>query len=278
MNSITIEQYKVGDIPVLTMQNACIERCPMAFFLHGFTGDKREGLPLGYELAKKGFYFVAFDAIMHGERADKHLDAVLSGTTGNRYPVDSGLDAYCLMHEIILQTHNDLHHLIDYFANDSRAEIDQIGLTGFSMGGFATFYCAANNPRIKAAVPVAGIPAFSSRWEDVILESSSYARWSLAMESAAPHTRERSAWMAGNDPFEPLSRFYPRPLLMINGDLDTDSHKKYTVDLYRYLKPLYSIHPERLQLRIHDGIGHQFTREMMEDIVDWFEKYLSSSI
>jgi pimeloyl-ACP methyl ester carboxylesterase len=274
MNTITIEQYRVGEIPILAMHKAGAESCPLVFFLHGFTGDKREGLPLGYELANKGFYFVAFDAFMHGERLDDHLDAVLSGTANNVYPVDSGLDAYCLMHEIILHTHNDINLLIDKLKNDPRVEINQIGLTGFSMGGFATFYCAANNTRIKVAAPVAGIPAFSIRWEDVILESSSYEKWSSAMESASQHTRERSSQMEENDPFEPLSRFYPRPLLMINGDLDTDSHKKYSVDLYRFLKPFYANHPERLQFNIHDGIGHQLTREMMAEIKDWFDKYL----
>ena len=64
-------------------------------------------------------------------------------------------------------------------------------------------------------------------------------------------------------------------MLITVGDLDTDSNKKYSVDLYRALKPVYAARPERLRLNIHDGVGHQFTRAMIEDIAAWFEKYLN---
>jgi len=274
MDSITIEQYKVGEIPILTVRKEGTEGCPLVFFIHGFTSDKREGLPLGYELAMKGFYFVAFDATLHGERLDPQLEGVLSGVAGNIYPVDSGLDAYCLMHEIIVQTSIEIELLISHFENDHHADPNRVGLTGFSMGGFVSFYCAANNPRIQAAAPAAGIPAFSSRWEDVVLEASSYEKWFTAMESTTSQTARLTDWMKGIDPFDRLNQFFPKPLLIINGDLDTDSPKKYSVDLYRTLKPVYASHPERLRLRIHDGVGHQFTRTMMEDIIDWFDKYL----
>lgn len=63
------------------------------------------------------------------------------------------------MHEIIEQAGIDIQYLIDYFKNKEQIDADRIGVSGFSMGGYASFYVAANNPAIKAAVPVAGKPA-----------------------------------------------------------------------------------------------------------------------
>jgi fermentation-respiration switch protein FrsA (DUF1100 family) len=274
VESILINQYKIRDIPVMTLREAGTDVSPIVFFLHGFTSDKVEGLSLGYQLARKGFLFVAFDAAMHGDRLDPKIQQVMSGQGDLVYPVESGLDTYCLMHEIILQTGEDLQELITYFESESAADTDRIGVTGFSMGGFATFYCAATNPKIQAAVPVAGIPAFQSRWEDVVLESSSYEAWADKLDQAAVESAIRTDWMGEIDPFHRMIDFYPKPLLMINGDLDTDSYKKYSVDLYRTLKPIYESYPDRLKLKIHDGVGHQLTQAMKDDITTWFEKFL----
>jgi hypothetical protein len=76
------------------------------------------------------------------------------------------------------------------------------------------------------------------------------------------------------DPFDKLRSFYPRPLLMLVGDQDIDSPKKYCVDLYRVLKPLYAEHPERLRLSIHDDAAHRVTSLMIEETSDWFCRYL----
>ena len=78
------------------------------------------------------------------------------------------------------------------------------------------------------------------------------------------------------DPFDKMRAFCPKPLLMLNGDKDLDSPKKYSVDLYRTLKPLYAKHPERLRLNIHDDTGHEVTPFMMQDACDWFRQYLQA--
>jgi dipeptidyl aminopeptidase/acylaminoacyl peptidase len=142
------------------------------------------------------------------------------------------------------------------------------------MGGFTTFYAAAHNPRIQAAVPMAGIPAFTDRWRDVVLESSSYETWAEAMAAVESETHERTAFMERIDPFDGMALFAPKPLMMICGDKDTDAPKIYSVDLYRALKPRYADHPDRLRLNVHDGVAHEFTRAMRQDVREWFTRYL----
>ena len=119
-----------------------------------------------------------------------------------------------------------------------------------------------------------GVPAFAARWEDVTPEASSYLQWAEAMERVQEEAARRAAFMREIDPFERIQGFCPKPLLMIQGDLDTDSPIKYAVDLYRSLKPLYRGHPERLRLSIRNGVGHEFAAGMREEVCAWFGRYL----
>ena len=274
MVEITLETFSVQEIPVLRMAEADAAGQPVVFFVHGFTGDKSSVLMLGYELAQAGFTTVSFDAPMHGDRYDPYLGKMLSGEGDYVYPIETGLDVFFMLHEIIVQAAKDLETLIGYFDAEGTVDTGRIGLTGFSMGGFTTFYAAAHNPRIQAAVPIAGIPAFADRWRDVVLESSSYEKWADAIVAAEPETRERTAYMARIDPFDRMALFYPKPLMMICGDKDLDAPKHYAVDLYRALKPRYADHPERLRLNVHDDAGHEFTHAMRQDVRAWFTRYL----
>ena len=154
MARIIVETSKVGDIPILTVIESGRNECPLVFFLHGFTSDKRQGLAFGYELALRGVRFVAFDAMMHGERVDPKQEAAHPGKVDHVYPEDSGLDTYFLMQKIIIQTGEDIAALIAHF---NRVEGDSdaaVRVAGDSMGGFASFYVAAANPDVQAAVPI----------------------------------------------------------------------------------------------------------------------------
>jgi fermentation-respiration switch protein FrsA (DUF1100 family) len=270
---IIIETGRVQDIPVMTMVLENAERCPVVLFAHRFTGAKEDGLALGYRLAARGFLFLSLDARSHGERLDERMTSVGEPWEGDIYPHQSGLDTYLLMHELIVETATDIDRLIEHLGSDRRADAGRIGLTGFSMGGFLTFYVAALCPAIQAAVPMAGLPAFTARWEDVVLESSSYKEWAEQMAAVQAETTRWTGFMREIDPFDRMKGFYPRALMMINGDRDLDSPKKYLVDLYRALKPLYADLSGRLRLNIHNDAGHELTPAMMEDVCDWFTEH-----
>ena len=62
---------------------------------------------------------------------------------------------------------------------------------------------------------------------------------------------------------------------MMGGDQDPLAQKKYLLDQYQYLAPHYPNYPDRLRLRLIDGIDHQFTAKMMIEVAEWFaEVYL----
>jgi pimeloyl-ACP methyl ester carboxylesterase len=270
----SIETYEINGVPITTLAKEEALACPTVFHIHGFTGDKRDGLPLGYRLAEAGFFFVSIDAHMHGERHDERLANAWEPHEDHLYPTATGLDAYYLMHEIIEKTAQDIEGLIEHMAGDERADVSRLGISGVSMGGYTTFYLAANNPAVKAAVALVGVPAFSARWQDALLEASSYTQWAEAMHNARAKTAAQSAFIERLDPFEKLSGFCPKPLLMICGDKDIDAPKKYAVDLYRQLKPLYAERPDQLRLSIHDDADHKVTSTMLEEACDWFSENL----
>jgi uncharacterized protein len=191
------------------------------------------------------------------------------------YPPKTGLDFWLLMMEIVAQAAAEMEGLLrDHFAADPRVDTTRLGVTGASMGGYFAHYAAAHVPAVRAAAPGIGMPAFAARWQDVTLEAASYPQWAEAMAAAQPETARRLAWLREIDPLDRLPAFAPRPLLMLNGDADTQQPKSYSVALYRSLLPRYAAHPERLRLSIHDGVGREFTPAMMDEATAWFARWL----
>lgn len=267
------ETDTVSDIPLLMVTPDDARRCPLVFILHGFGGSKEDGLELAWRLANRGLAAVAFDAPHHGQRADGTLETFDDPQQCN-YPVESGLDRYVFMHRIVVETARDLATLLDHLASDERIDSARCGVTGISMGAFAAFYTAANEPRITAVAPIIGMPAFAARWEDVVLEASTYEQWGTQLEIARPAIERDSEFMRSIDPSSKLLDFFPRPLFMLCGDQDTHQPKFYSLPLYRALLPVYAGQPERLSMKIYDGVGHEVTPAMMADLREWFAHYL----
>lgn len=267
------ETLTINDIPLLTVLPDGARRVPLVFILHGFDGCKEHGLELAHRLASRGMAAVAFDAVHHGERADGKLET-FGDPQQCDYPVESGLDRYVFMHRVVVDSARDLSALHSRFEADERIDTARCGVTGVSMGGFAAFYAAANEPMISAAAPIIGLPTFGERWEDVLLEASTYVQWRTQLEEARPAIRRDSEFIRSIDPISRLPDFCPRPLFMLCGDQDTHQPKVYPLRLYRALLPVYAEQPEKLKLKIYDGIGHSVSAEMMDDVAEWFTRYL----
>ena len=156
-SSMLLETETVHSIPVLTMAPARAERCPAIFFIHGFGGSKEDGLRLGYQLAQAGFFFISFDAWLHGERYDPAARPCGRPSHGGIYPPESGLDTGVLFFRVIQQCLVDVQTLIDHYAGDPRIDLRHSGVTGLSMGGYASFLIFADIPTVQAAVPMIGI-------------------------------------------------------------------------------------------------------------------------
>lgn len=269
MPKIIMENCIVDNIPILSIYQSELKKCPLIFFLHGYGGDCEQALDFGYMLAKKGFYYVSIDCKDHGMRKVNTETNKFSKV----FPPDTGLDSYVHMHEVIEQSAFDIQSLIEYFKSRDEIDKNKIGISGFSMGGYTTFYIAANNPDIKVAVPIAGKPSFIKAWKDSILSTGTYEQWREPIQHAEKEIAKRTDYIEMIDPYEKLSNFSPKPLLMINGDQDTDSLFTYSLKLYEKLLPLYAEQPENLRFSM-PFVDHQFNYYMKIEACNWFVKHL----
>jgi len=272
--TILLDTAIIHNIPVLTLMPAAAQHRPAIFFVHGFGGSKEAGLSLGYQLAQRGFGFISFDAWLHGERYDALLEQAARPERGALYPPDSGLDTFLLFYRVIDQCRADVQTLLDHFADDPRLDAARCGVTGLSLGGYASYSIFARLPQMLAAVPMIGVPAFTRRWLDLLDECAfSNPAWAAALDRAAGQTQENTAFVAAIDPAEKLQSAAPRALLIMNNDFDSDQPKRYAVDCYRELRASYAAQPDHLKLNIYPA-GHTVTPQMERDAVEWFVTHL----
>lgn len=269
MTEIRIESTRIDQISCLVISGDSPRPAPLIFFVHGYESDKRQGIPLGVELARRGFIAVSIDTILRGERLDQEFDPITGPIFQKVYSDEVGMDGMITMLKIIRQTELDLRTLIDHFRLDSRVDPQKIGLVGYSMGGWVAFHSSANLPAIKAAVSIAGIPYFTQRWNDLLVETSTYPEFARELDNVKHETSKRTAFIEKMDPSSILIDQFPNPILMLCGEVDTVAPKKYCLDLYGQIKQQHQPGPDLLKVSIYDGIGHLLDLKMAEETAGW---------
>jgi hypothetical protein len=116
-------------------------------------------LSLGYQLARRGFCFISFDAWLHGERHDTLLEQAALPERGALYPPDSGLDTFVLFYRVIDQCRADAD--VDRsLRRRSRARCKRCGVTGFRWAAMPVTR-SWELAQVRAAVPMIGVPSFT---------------------------------------------------------------------------------------------------------------------
>ena len=272
--TILLECQTIQNIPTLILKPEKTKNCPVIFFIPGYGGKKEHGLSLGYKLSQQGFFFLSFDPLFHGERYDPILDNAADPDFGGVYPPDMGMDTGLVMYRVIQQCLEDTRILINYLMEEPSADVHRCGVTGLSMGGYASYLIFANLPEIHAAVPMIGLPHFSRRWRDLLDESAySNPEWAEALGKIQPLVAEHTRFIEDIDPYSKLKDVAPKALFMMNCDFDADQPKIYAVYAYRALFPFYQSHPQNIKLRIYPA-GHEVTPQMEEEAVGWFLEHL----
>jgi dienelactone hydrolase len=274
MPELTLESLSVAGIPTLLSAPAGATAAPLVIFIPGYGGVKEAALGLGYRLAARGIACVSFDPLGHGERRNALLDRAFDPELGGIYPPETGLDTWFNFLRVIEQCSADAKQLLTAFAGDPRLDVTRAGVTGHSQGAYATFLALADIPALKAAVPMMGVPGFAERTQDILDETAwSNPDWGAALERLAGETAERMARVRQVDPGPRLVDLPPRPLLLMNGDFDSDQPKGYTLRWLRALRPRYAAHPERLGWNVYP-LGHVMADRMLDDAADWFARWL----
>jgi dienelactone hydrolase len=271
-------------VPGLLIKQAATGRRPVVISLHGTGGAKESQLALLTNAAARDFIGVAIDGRYHGERSTQgkgaaaYHDAILRAhQTGQEHP-------------FLYDTVWDVIRLIDYLETREDVDFRRIGVIGFSKGGMETYLAAAVEPRITVAVPCIGVQSF--RW------ALDHDAWKSRVETIQPAVNA-AAKEAGRDLPDTaiVRRFYdrvvpgiygqfdgpamlpfiaPRPLLVINGEIDPRTPLPGVEECAAAARKPYAAHDaaERFVLRIQEQTGHKVNPDSLDAALGWFERWL----
>jgi len=152
---------------------------------------------------------------------------------------------------------------IDYLQSRPEVDGERIGVTGRSGGGAYSWWVAALDERVKAAVPVAGITSMRNHVVDGCVEGHcdcmyqvNSQGWDFAMIS---------------------SLVAPRALLISNTDKDRIFPLDGVVEVHRKTKRVYDMLgvSNNLGLQITEG-PHKDTQDLRVHAFSWFNRFLKN--
>jgi hypothetical protein len=255
----------------------------MVIALHGTGGSKANMLSLCRKLAEVGFIAVAIDGRYHGERKSgkgetDYDDAIVRAFHGSGE------------HPFYYDTVWDVMRLVDYLSTRDDVDAGRIGLIGISKGGIETYLAAAADPRIAVAVPCIGVESF--RWA---LDNNDW-QGRIGTIQPAFDTIAKDAGVTKPDPAfvqkfydrvvpgiagefdgpEMLALIAPRPLLVINSDLDIHTPLPGVQECVAAAEKIYAADnaTNNFALIIQKNTGHQVKPESERAAIEWFVKWL----
>ena len=236
------------------------EKFPAILYVCGHGRVKKGGVSYGNKVhyhhhgawfARNGYVCLTIDTIQLGEIEGLHHGIYSKNMWwwASRGYTPAGVEAW-----------NGIRG-IDYL--QSRPEVDggRIGVTGRSGGGAYSWWVAALDERVKAAVPVAGITSMRNHVVDGCVEGHcdcmyqvNSARWDYAMIS---------------------SLVAPRALLISNTDKDSIFPLDGVVEVHRKTKRVYDMLgvPNNLGLHVTEG-PHKDSQDLRVHAFSWFNRFL----
>jgi dienelactone hydrolase len=201
---------------------AAPERSPALILLHGGIAAGKENLsPRARNLARAGFTVLALDLQHFGERSTDLLT-----TFTEREKHERLYNQQALYLAWVTQTVKDVSRAVDLLAERGRTATPRVGLVGYSRGGVLGVIAAAVDRRLAAMV----------------------------MFYAGHFDGLERAHLAAACPANYIGRVSPRPILMLNGTLDTDMIRETSVE------PTFRLARQPKQILWSDG-GHMAVSE-----------------
>ncbi len=236
------------------------KKVPAILYVCGHGNVKQDGVSYGAKavyqhhgawFARHGYVCLILDTIQLGELEGLHHGTYREGLWwwNARGYTPQGVETW-----------NSIRAL-DYLQSRPEVDGDKLGMTGRSGGGGYTWYTAALDERVKAAVPVAGITDLHNHVVDGTVAGHcdcmffvNTFRWDYA---------KLAAMVA------------PRPLLFSNTDKDAIFPLDGVQRVHRDLARLYALHraSDKLGLLITEG-PHKDTQELQVPAFRWFNRWL----
>jgi len=251
--------YVTGD---LYLPEKIDKPCPAVLYVCGHGGVKIDGVAYGNKvayqhhgawLARHGFVCLTIDTLQLGEIEGLHHGTYSKGMWWwlNRGYTPAGVEAWnCI-------------RALDYLQSRKEVDPERLGVTGRSGGGAYSWWIAALDERIKAAVPVAGITDLQNHVVDGCVEGHCDC-----MYMVNTYRWDYPAVMA---------LVAPRPLILANSDQDRIFPLDGVVRTYFQARRIYDLYKagDRLGLTICPG-PHKDNQDLQVPAFRWFNKHLKN--
>ncbi|SVB98321.1 uncharacterized protein METZ01_LOCUS251175, partial [marine metagenome] len=238
------------------------EKFPAILYVCGHGRVKKDGVSYGNKVhyhhhgswfARHGYVCLTIDTIQLGEIEGLHHGIYSKNMWwwASRGYTPAGVEAW-----------NGIRG-IDYLQSRPEVDGERIGVTGRSGGGAYSWWVAALDERVKAAVPVAGITSMRNHVVDGCVEGHcdcmyqvNSQGWDFAMIS---------------------SLVAPRALLISNTDKDRIFPLDGVVEVHRKTKRVYDMLgvSNNLGLQITEG-PHKDTQDLRVHAFSWFNRFLKN--
>jgi dienelactone hydrolase len=235
---------------------------PAVIAAHGHGGskeilctDEKNAQCVGPLLVSRGYVVAAIDSYFCGERGGKQGR---HGGESDLFKVNLWLGRS--LWGMMLR---DQQCLIDYLQTRPDVQRDRIGVTGMSMGGTTSWWLAAVDERIQAAVGVAGF----TRYTELIAHNNQRLHGVYYfVPGILTHFDTEAIY----------SLVAPRALLMLSGDQDAGLPLDGIEVLEKKLASVYRLMDKADAFRsvVYKNTGHEYLPEMKAEMVRWFEKHL----
>lgn len=236
------------------------EPVPAVLYVCGHANVVEDGVRMGNKtayqhhgawFARHGYVCMIIDTVQRGEFEGIHHGTYRYGMWwwNDRGYTPAGVEAWTGI------------RAIDYLQSRPEVDPDRIGITGRSGGGVYSWWVAALDDRVTAAVPVAGITTLRNHVVDGCVEGhcdcmymvNTY-RWDYPIVAAL---------------------VAPRPLLISNSDKDGIFPLDGVVALHAKVRQIYRLYDaeDRLGLQITEG-PHKDTQELRVHAFRWMNRFL----
>jgi uncharacterized protein len=248
----------VANIPVLWEEPEQAGARKLVIWLPGFT-DNKEGMQRYLrELAGAGYVALSYDPVDHGERSRIGEQENVDPDSGSfRDPASGKL--YRHFWAIVAETAAEVPSIIDW-AIATLGVGPVIGMGGISMGGNIAVVATGLDQRI--GVVATGIA------------EADWLRPGSTIPLSAPNAYIQHCYEQCN-PLTNLARYQHRPAMLLQCGVEDQLIPPGGAERFvKALTPTYAASPEKLELVLEDGIGHEFTPTMWHNSLRWFERFL----
>lgn len=237
---------------------------PAILYVCGHANIRKDGVSYGNKVgyqhhgawfARNGYVCLIIDTIQLGEFMGYHHGTYKEGWFwwNSRGYTPAGVEAWNSMRGI------------DYLVSRPEVDAKRIGVTGRSGGGGYSWYTAAIDDRVTAAVPVAGITDLENHVVDGVVEGHCDCMYML----------NRFRW----DYAQVAALVAPRPLLISNTDKDRIFPLEGVVRLHEKTRRIYRLvdADKQLGLQITEG-PHLDTQELHIHAFRWFNRFFKNDL